>query len=187
MEKMLSWTLMLLIVMLLVLPWLVIVAAPIALVILTIVLPIILLRWNAVPEIEENRKWSVLVADDDEVAVGPLLTALNGRAVDISFVHNGVSALTALREKKFDLLILDLMMPGLNGDHVLRARAKEVEERSSTPVIFYTGYGDREGSLRSENFGSFYVEDVWLKKLSFKTLQLKLEAFFFRLQTEGPD
>ena len=65
----------------------------------------------------------LLVEDDPHLAKG-LLFNLEREGYDVLSVDNGVSALDQLREKDFDLIILDLMLPGLGGLDVARTIRK---------------------------------------------------------------
>ncbi len=83
----------------------------------------------------------ILIAED-EAAIAKALKALlerNKYAVDM--VHNGTDALAYILEVQYDALILDIMMPGMDGVSVLReARAKGI----ATPALFLTAKAEIE-------------------------------------------
>jgi len=98
---------------------------------------------------------SVLVADDDEdqrVLIKGLLEHADGARHAVTCVVDGSSALTALREQVFDVVLLDLSMPGLDGLEVLEAVAGDP---SRPQVVFVSGRGTVEAATRAMKLGAF--------------------------------
>lgn len=93
----------------------------------------------------------ILVVDDDDHLRALLSTALSqeGRAVDTA--RDGIEAVALLSENHYDLVLSDLVMPGLDGPALYRA-LREVSHPTATPrVIFMTGNvggGDHAAFLR---------------------------------------
>ncbi|MDA0822385.1 MAG: response regulator transcription factor [Proteobacteria bacterium] len=80
-----------------------------------------------------------LLLVDDDVAFCDLLCAyLNGEDFNAEAIHDGPTAITHLREAAPDIVILDVMMPVMNGLDVLR----ELRSFSSVPVVMLTARGD---------------------------------------------
>jgi CheY-like chemotaxis protein len=79
---------------------------------------------------------SVLLVDDDEVNLMVTALALRDRGFSVTEVSGGEAALEALREQVPDIVVLDAMMPGLNGfDTCLRLRATAgLEHRGRRPA-----------------------------------------------------
>ena len=73
----------------------------------------------------------ILVADDEEGLLDLIRYALTGDGHDVVAVKNGQEALTRARKEKFDLIVLDVMMPLMDGYHV----ARELNEDAKTPPI----------------------------------------------------
>lgn len=73
----------------------------------------------------------ILVCDDDKEIVEAIDIYLSGEGFEVIGVYDGYEALKVLEETKVDLLIVDVMMPGLDG---IRTTLK-VRERSSIPII----------------------------------------------------
>src|SRR3954449_13221491 len=94
-------------------------------------------------------KRKVLVVDDEENVVHLVASALRFDGFETVTADNGHSALAAVAEYDPDLVVLDVMMPGLDGHAVLQhLRAAG----SAVPVIFLTardGASDRVAGLRS--------------------------------------
>ncbi len=98
---------------------------------------------------------SVLVADDDEdqrVLLEAVLRRGEGVRHVVTAVPDGRSALKALREQVFDVALLDLSMPGLDGLEVLEAIAGDP---SRPQVVFVSGYGTVATATRAMKLGAY--------------------------------
>ena len=94
----------------------------------------------------------VLVVDDDEVVRRSYQRSLQTVRCDVQAVANGEDALQAVREQNFDVLLLDLRMPGLDGMAVLKA----VKQTSpSSEVIVITGYPTVETAKQAVQLGAY--------------------------------
>jgi two-component system, OmpR family, response regulator MtrA len=80
----------------------------------------------------------VLVVDDDSALAEMLGIVLRSDGFEPSFVNDGTSALSAFRETKPDVVLLDLMLPGVSGLDVCRA----IRAESGTPIIMLTAKSD---------------------------------------------
>ena len=82
----------------------------------------------------------ILVVDDDEIVLAGLCATLEGDGYEVATAPSGYAAVAELSRDRFDLVITDLMMPGLSGIGLLeRVRAEWPE----TPVIVLSGYPRR--------------------------------------------
>ncbi len=80
-----------------------------------------------------------LLIVDDDIELCELLSAyLSGEGFDVTLVHNGLDGVETIRNQKFDLIVLDVMMPEKNGFDVLR----EVGHFNRTPILMLTAKGD---------------------------------------------
>lgn len=94
----------------------------------------------------------VLVVDDDEVVRLSYQRSLQTAHCDVEAVSNGEDALQAVQQKSFDVLLLDLRMPGMDGMSVLKA----VKQRSpKSEVIVITGYPTIESAKQAVQLGAF--------------------------------
>ncbi|HKJ01128.1 MAG TPA: sigma-54 dependent transcriptional regulator, partial [Longimicrobiales bacterium] len=102
---------------------------------------------------------TVLVADDDidqRVLIERLLKGAEGARHMVTPVPDGRSALTALREQVFDVALLDVSMPGLDGLDVLEAIAGDP---ARPQVVFVTGHGTVAAATRAMKLGAYdFVE-----------------------------
>ncbi len=80
----------------------------------------------------------VLVVDDDPALAEMLGIVLRGSGFEASFVPDGRRALAAFRATKADLVLLDLMLPGMDGVEVCRALRAE----STVPIVMLTAKSD---------------------------------------------
>jgi DNA-binding response OmpR family regulator len=85
-----------------------------------------------------NTQFKVLIADDDEVLGGMLVEYLAAEGFSVSWVPDGAAAVARVASTPPDLVVLDIMMPELNGMDALR----EIRRLSDVPVIMLTARGD---------------------------------------------
>lgn len=81
----------------------------------------------------------VLIVDDERTISDGLAFSMKKEGFDVSTAYNGEEALTVFREVKPDVMILDIMLPGLDGFTVCRIIRKE----SNLPIIMLTARADR--------------------------------------------
>ena len=92
---------------------------------------------------EGHVRGSVLVVDD-EPTIGEVVSAYLERAgYETRVAGDGLAALDAVAERSPDLIVLDLMLPGLDGLEVMR-RVRERRDRTSA-IILLTAKGDEQG------------------------------------------
>ncbi|MCK5041553.1 MAG: response regulator [Sphingomonadales bacterium] len=85
-------------------------------------------------------KLRILVADDDELLAELITHKLELAGYDVIYAEDGDVALKKINEEKPDAIILDGMMPGLDGFDVLRT-IKENDDTKSIPVVMLTARG----------------------------------------------
>jgi len=93
----------------------------------------------------------ILVVDDDENILNLEKTILEGKGFQVTRAAGGAEALTLLGTGSFDLVLLDVMMPGVDGFTVCR-KIKEDPRLKDLPVIFLTAKGG--GDALAEGFES---------------------------------
>jgi len=90
---------------------------------------------------------------DDEVSIRDLLKDfLEGKGMDVVSTSDGESGLNYLKEEKFDLFLLDLMMPGMSGLDVLRETAAE---KIDIPSIVITAHATVQTAVEAMKLGAF--------------------------------
>ncbi|MBW1839454.1 MAG: response regulator [Deltaproteobacteria bacterium] len=95
----------------------------------------------------------MLIVDDDKGLCEMLEDTLSQEVeVKVTSANNGLDAIEKIKEKKFDLILTDLMMPGANGIEVLKT-AKEISE--STHIIIITGFASLETAMEAIKKGAY--------------------------------
>tara|TARA_B100000965_G_scaffold248936_1_gene209133 strand:- start:3019 stop:3696 length:678 start_codon:yes stop_codon:yes gene_type:complete len=115
----------------------------------------------------ENNKIHILVVDDDNRIRNLLKEYLNDNNYIVSTSENSENAKIKLKQFKFDLIVLDVMMPGQNGFDL----AKEIRKNLKTPIIFLTAKGEVENRIKGLELG---VEDYIGKPFEPKELLLRI-------------
>ena len=103
-------------------------------------------------ETEIHHQPSVLIVDDNPQNLQVLGRLLQERNYEIEFAINGIAALDWLASKKFDLVLLDINMPEMDGFEVCR-RIRSQKELDNLPIIFLSADNDRESILRGFEMG----------------------------------
>lgn len=86
----------------------------------------------------ERVRPTVLVVDDDEVQRVIIDNLLTAHDYNLLFARDGMEALIVLRDKRPDLILMDMLMPNMSGLETTR-RVKEIPDLARTPVIMITG------------------------------------------------
>jgi len=116
---------------------------------------------------------ALLVVDDNEDNRYVLSQQLNIQGYDnITIATNGHEALNNLRSKSFDLVLLDIMMPDLNGYEVLE-RMRSSPELRNIPVIMISGIGELDSVVRCIELGA---EDYLPKPFEPTLLRARVRA-----------
>jgi DNA-binding NtrC family response regulator len=94
----------------------------------------------------------ILIAEDEELLAGVLEQFLVGHGHEVSVVHDGRAALEAIRRDNFDVALLDIVMPELDGLEVLRQLS---DEPAPPEVIIITGNGTIETAITAIRLGAY--------------------------------
>src|SRR6267154_6564135 len=114
----------------------------------------------------------ILLVEDDPRMPGVLSTLLQGDNILLTGARNATEALARLREKPYDLILLDLGLPGMNGFELLR-QLKELPETESIPVIVLTAWNSTTDKLRGFDLGAV---DYLTKPYEAAELRARLRA-----------
>lgn len=95
---------------------------------------------------EKNKKSKrILLVEDDLVSQFYLKTLLSENGFDVQSVSNGKDALSSFSKEKFDIIILDIQIPIINGIEVTKKiKEKEKSKKKKTPIIALTAYSYEE-------------------------------------------
>lgn len=120
----------------------------------------------------------VLLIDDDAQLCGMLREYLLPEKLELTACGSGEDGLAMLRQDAFDLLILDVMLPGLNGLEVL----KQVRQGSNLPVIMLTARGDDVDRIVGLEVGA---DDYLPKPFNPRELLARIKAILRRAQRDN--
>ncbi len=121
---------------------------------------------------------SVLVVDDDAKTVELVKLYLNRDGYKVLTAYDGIEALRLAREKHPDLIVLDLMLPGMDGLQV----CQKLRDESDVPIIMLTARTTEEDRLTGLNLGA---DDYVTKPFSPKELAARVRAVLRRLPEEA--
>ena len=129
----------------------------------------------------------ILLVDDEVVFAGNMAKLLTNRGYRVTAVNSGDAAIKALEEENFDVVVLDLKMPGMDGITTL----EEIKKLGLfTETLILTGHGAIDTALEAIKLGAYdyltkpceidelvaKIEDAWSKKddLEKKDIQDKI-------------
>jgi CheY-like chemotaxis protein len=102
----------------------------------------------------ENNK-TIMVVDDNPDIITIVRTILEGKGFNVLSASSGAECLEALKRQKPDLIVLDIMMPEMDGLEVL-TRLKAMTEFSTVPVVLLTAKVQYEDVLGGYKLGADY-------------------------------
>lgn len=117
----------------------------------------------------------ILLVDDEELFADNMAKLLRNRQYKVTAVYNGESAIKALENENFDVVVLDLKMPGMNGIATL----KEIKNLGLfTETLILTGHGSIDSAVEAIRLGAYdflskpceidelveKIEGAWRKK-----------------------
>jgi adenylate cyclase len=142
---------------------------------------------------EPERKGLVLIVDDVMANVNLLAAALGHRGYGVQTASNGAAALAIVQEEVPDVILLDIMMPDMDGFAVCAQLQKNAALRE-VPVMFVSAVHDAESKVRAFNMGGadyitkpFQMEEVLIRvahQMKLRLLQKRIEAQNERFQGE---
>jgi two-component system, OmpR family, response regulator MtrA len=122
-------------------------------------------------------KSRVLVVDDDPALAEMLTIVLRGEGFDTAVVGDGTRALPAVRDLRPDVVLLDLMLPGMNGIDVCRA----IRSESGVPIVMLTAKTDTVDIVLGLESGA---DDYVVKPFKPKELIARIRARVRRTAAE---
>lgn len=142
----------------------------------------------------DSSKNTILIVDDSPSILNLLAEHLRLGGYEVLLAEDGEQALARVNETRPDLILLDVMMPRLNGLETCR-RLKENNETGDIPVIFLTAMTDMETKLEGFESGAvdFVTKPIQRRELlarinthlTIRNLQKELQAHNQRLQNEN--
>jgi DNA-binding response OmpR family regulator len=122
----------------------------------------------------------ILIIEDNRDLSRILLEHLHDLAFEVDLAHDGISGLTRVQASRFDLVILDLMLPGLDGMEICRHLRKK---KYYTPIIMLTAKSAEMDKILGLETGA---DDYVTKPFSIKELLARVKAIFRRTDCMQP-
>ena len=118
----------------------------------------------------------ILVVDDEKTLVKGMKFNLENEGYEVECAYDGAAALELAREGRFDLIILDVMMPEMDGYETCR----EIRKQGATPVIFLTAKGETFDKVLGLELGA---DDYISKPFSLREVIARVKAVLRRTAT----
>ncbi len=115
-----------------------------------------------------DNKIKILLIDDEEEFVSTLANRLKYRGFNAKTASDGQKGIDILLNESFDIVVLDLIMPGLDGMDTLKQIKKNAPD---LPIILLTGHGSTMTGIEGMRLGAF---DYLMKPLDIKDLITKI-------------
>jgi two-component system, OmpR family, response regulator MprA len=124
----------------------------------------------------QNRPADILVVDDDRRITNMLRRALRAEGYDVRTANDGTEGLSRARERQPDLVVLDWLMPGIDGLEVCR----RLRDESDLPILILTAKDETEDRVRGLDGGA---DDYLVKPFALDELLARVRALLRRRET----
>lgn len=119
----------------------------------------------------------VLVVDDEKLIVKGLRFSLEQEGMEVDCAYDGESALNMIKEQEYDMVLLDIMLPKMNGLEV----CQHVREFSSVPIIMLTAKGEDMDKILGLEYGA---DDYITKPFNILEVKARIKAIIRRTQKQ---
>ncbi|MCL1845628.1 MAG: response regulator transcription factor [Defluviitaleaceae bacterium] len=121
----------------------------------------------------------ILVVDDEKNIVKGIKFSLEQDGMTVDMAHDGEEALQMARDNAYDLIILDVMLPKIEGTDVCR----QIREFSAVPVVMVTAKGEDMDKIMGLEYGA---DDYITKPFNILELKARIKAILRRSAREKP-
>jgi DNA-binding response OmpR family regulator len=125
----------------------------------------------------------ILVVDDDEIVARTVERSLRGHEFRVTLASSGVEGLQAAHRQTPSLVVLDIIMPGMDGYAVCREMRND-SRLAPVPILFLTAKSKDEDKLAGFRAGA---DDYLTKPFNVDELLLRIRAILRRTQGQQPD
>ena len=122
----------------------------------------------------------ILIIEDDFMIAESTLTLLKYHQFDVEWVNNGIDGLSQLSKQSFDLVLLDLGLPMMDGMQVL----KQIRQKTAVPVLIISARDQLENRVDGLNQGA---DDYLIKPYEFDELLARIFALLRRAGGNAPE
>ena len=120
---------------------------------------------------------SILVIEDDSSIQELIVEFLSSQGYNVDFASDGLEGISKFKQGNYDLIILDIMMPNLDGYSV----CKMIRKNSTVPIIFLSALNEEENQVKGFELE---CDDYITKPFSYKLLLKRVEAVLRRAKIE---
>ncbi|MCL2407595.1 MAG: response regulator transcription factor [Defluviitaleaceae bacterium] len=121
----------------------------------------------------------ILVVDDEKLIVKGIKYSLEQDGMEVTAAHDGEEAVEYLKSNKYDIVVLDVMLPKFDGMEVLR----QMREFCKTPVIMVTAKGEDMDKIMGFEHGA---DDYLTKPFNILELKARIKAILRRSAVKNP-
>lgn len=114
----------------------------------------------------------ILIVDDEQFFIEPVKRLLESLGYAVFEAHDGITGLSKAREIQPDLIILDLMLPGMNGYQVCRLLKYDKQCKNIPVIIVSAKDSERDQEIGIQSGAELYL----VKPLNYKTFPAQLES-----------
>jgi len=118
---------------------------------------------------------TILLVDDEKMITGPLVHALQQKGYEVLVAHNGRNGLNLALTENPDVVVLDILMPEMDGWEVCKA----LRQKSTVPILMLTALGDEVDRILGLELGA---DDYLTKPFSTRELIARLRALLRRVE-----
>lgn len=122
----------------------------------------------------------VLVVDDEKLIVKGIRFSLEQDGMEVDCAYDGEEALRMAKEKEYSIILLDVMLPKLNGFEV----CQQIREFSSVPVVMLTAKGDDMDKILGLEYGA---DDYITKPFNILEVKARIKAIMRRTSTKAAE
>ena len=119
----------------------------------------------------------VLVVDDEKLIVKGIRFSLEQEGMEVDCAYDGEEALEKAKEKEYDMILLDIMLPKLTGLEVFQ----QIREFSSVPIIMLTAKGEDMDKILGLEYGA---DDYITKPFNILEVKARIKAIMRRMRKE---
>ena len=123
--------------------------------------------------------YQILVGDDEKLIVKGIKFSLEQDGMEVTAAYDGEEALQNIKEKNFDLVVLDVMLPKMDGLEV----CQQTREFSQVPIIMVTAKGEDMDKIMGLEYGA---DDYITKPFNILELKARIKAIMRRTAASQP-
>lgn len=122
----------------------------------------------------------VLVVDDEKLIVKGIRFSLEQDGMEVDCAYDGEEALQKIKDNKYDIILLDIMLPKLNGFEV----CQQVREFSSVPIVMLTAKGEDMDKILGLEYGA---DDYITKPFNILEVKARIKAIMRRITPKAKE